>query len=347
MGNILTDSPELETAQKAKEANESKTDVAHSPELEAAQKAEKNNEVTTEASEEDFACAICFEQIAQSTELPCACKISYCARCWDRCLAQSVNSCGEARCPTCRSPIAVDFDADKACLVFSRAPARHGSPNIRIRRQIENKLREQALPGMVRLLQNYGRQYPAFGDIARAPEAQLHSLSMSDLEGHATTLDVCTDGPLEKEELIRRLVKEASEKEMMGHLLGARFAASVEKAPSCVCGCSLIRISGSERGMRYLDTLPLLSGVSRDSEQYQRIFQSASENSLCFCDLCGGWQSVTNYVWTCENGDTTILHANSWDICDECFTKHVAFDSKSNTCTTADVDVAFTNEPIS
>merc|ERR1740139_607484 len=65
-------------------------------------------------------CAICFEPVSQYTVLPCSCKVSYCLRCWDRALAESFNSCGEARCPTCRAPVCVDFDPDQSRLVFTR-----------------------------------------------------------------------------------------------------------------------------------------------------------------------------------------------------------------------------------
>jgi len=65
-------------------------------------------------------CAICFEAITARTNLPCACNVDYCLRCWDRSLAASFNSGESARCPTCRTSVRVDFDANECRLVFSR-----------------------------------------------------------------------------------------------------------------------------------------------------------------------------------------------------------------------------------
>jgi len=73
-----------------------------------------------DVSDEDLLCAICFEEAGRAVELPCACNVAYCAQCWDRALAQSFNVSGDATCPTCRTPICVDFDPDKLCLVFLR-----------------------------------------------------------------------------------------------------------------------------------------------------------------------------------------------------------------------------------
>lgn len=41
-------------------------------------------------------------------------------RCWDKALAASLNRGDLARCPTCRGPVRVDFDADTCQLTFSR-----------------------------------------------------------------------------------------------------------------------------------------------------------------------------------------------------------------------------------
>ena len=56
-------------------------------------------------------CAICFETLAGDDQLPlpCQCRVPYCLKCWDRALAAAFNDVGEARCPTCRTPVRVDF----------------------------------------------------------------------------------------------------------------------------------------------------------------------------------------------------------------------------------------------
>lgn len=64
-------------------------------------------------------CAICMEAISEVTTLPCRCKFDYCQPCWDKALANSFSQCGQARCPSCRSLVRVDFDPEKTCLVFS------------------------------------------------------------------------------------------------------------------------------------------------------------------------------------------------------------------------------------
>ena len=74
-------------------------------------------------------CAICMEPLdaRDVVDLPCACAVSYCFRCWDRALASSFNARGQASCPTCRVAVDVDFDADarngEGALVFSVAAA--------------------------------------------------------------------------------------------------------------------------------------------------------------------------------------------------------------------------------
>lgn len=53
--------------------------------------------------------------------LPCSCKINYCASCWDRALAASVATGGKALCPSCRTGFHVDFNQGDACLVYSKS----------------------------------------------------------------------------------------------------------------------------------------------------------------------------------------------------------------------------------
>eukprot|EP00928_Gymnodinium_smaydae_P100257 TRINITY_DN9798_c0_g1_i1.p2 TRINITY_DN9798_c0_g1~~TRINITY_DN9798_c0_g1_i1.p2 ORF type:complete len:273 (-),score=43.99 TRINITY_DN9798_c0_g1_i1:1196-1972(-) len=68
-------------------------------------------------------CGICMQDIREvggAVKLPCDCRLSYCHRCWDRTLAASMSAVGQPRCPSCRSPLRVDFDARTNKLVFSR-----------------------------------------------------------------------------------------------------------------------------------------------------------------------------------------------------------------------------------
>lgn len=286
--------------------------------------------------DEESMCAICFEEVrVAQQELPCSCNVVYCAICWDRALAQSFNASGQARCPTCRGSICVDFDPDKVCLIFSRAPPEsfpvmEGLSSHDARKNIENlrndavqKLRQQALPAQVRLLQNHSARHPGLKDIAQAPEEQLRRMSVPELKQHIVSIGGNCEECLEKEDLVRCLLEH---KEMIGRVLGERLAAQTEDLPSCVCGSSLLRVSGEERTMRCCDKMQILQGASRDSHNYRLVFErlKAMQSSICFCDLCGTSVPTQNAVWTCKNGDSTILHATSYDVCDECFMKYGA-----------------------
>jgi len=293
-----------------------------------------------EVPAEDVTCAICFEEVSTQMTLPCTCNVVYCAQCWDRSLAQSFNAYGQARCPTCRGPICVDFDPEEVCLVFSRASAPLstdleglGVHDARtVKEQSKNdavqKLRQQALPAQVRLLQKHGWRHPGLKEMASAPEVELRRMPVSELSQHMATLggsSVDSSSPqgtdCEKEELVRCL---AQKKEVMCRVLGERLASLTEELPACVCGSSLIRVSGEERTMRCCDKMAMLSGFARDSNNYRMVFERLTvlQRSICFCDLCGESVPTANSVWTCKNGDTTILHATSYDVCDECFMKY-------------------------
>lgn len=57
-------------------------------------------------------CAICMEGSPEDwVELPCACKVGYCAGCWEHALAASLRGSGVPRCPTCRSAIHAKLEA--------------------------------------------------------------------------------------------------------------------------------------------------------------------------------------------------------------------------------------------
>ena len=109
----------------------------------------------------DEECVICFDAIAERLVLPCECRVSYCLGCWDRALAASFNSSGRARCPTCRTPVRVNFDPEAAGgrgrLVFS---AENEGDESEERSDVVNRLAEQAAPLMTRLLRLHGETHP-------------------------------------------------------------------------------------------------------------------------------------------------------------------------------------------
>merc|ERR1712216_338789 len=123
-------------------------------------------------------CVVCFETMSHQIDLPCACNVSYCARCWDRSLAQSFFSVGQARCPTCRSSVGVEFDAENACLVFSpAAPSPDGkNPDSE---QALDLIRRQARPLQIRLLNQHRTKNPMLGQICADPYKHMSKLPVS------------------------------------------------------------------------------------------------------------------------------------------------------------------------
>ena len=95
-------------------------------------------------------CAICFDSIGEDAiPLPCSCRVPYCLACWDRSLAVSFNDTGHARCPTCRTPVRVDFDPEAAGgrgrLVFTREDGDQGDID-RSRSGVVNRLQSRLHP---------------------------------------------------------------------------------------------------------------------------------------------------------------------------------------------------------
>jgi len=63
-------------------------------------------------------CAICFEPGSFIT-VPCACKVNYCATCWDRALTSSAKARGHPSCPSCRQPLKVDYNTTAGSMIVS------------------------------------------------------------------------------------------------------------------------------------------------------------------------------------------------------------------------------------
>lgn len=72
----------------------------------------------------DEVCIICAEslggELGGALDLPCKCHMAYHHRCWDNCLASTIASTGNATCPTCRSVVRVDYDAQEGRLIYSK-----------------------------------------------------------------------------------------------------------------------------------------------------------------------------------------------------------------------------------
>lgn len=283
--------------------------------------------VESESLEEENECAICFGTITESTALPCSCKVPYCARCWDRALANSFSSCGQARCPTCRSPVRVDFDASSGKLVFSsetecltsedvtESPQRFMAASDRARA----RLTEQALPAQIRILQSYGSSHTFLKGIAEDPQEELGNFSISALKQHIVSLGGSTTGCVEKADLVVRLVNSVGS----SRSLASYWASVCAEGPLCVCGSNLKRVSGSERARLFCEKL--MPGASQGSPQFELAYSRLTRNGKCgiVCDICENKEIyLTSSMWTCENGSETILHATAYDICDHCFLNH-------------------------
>eukprot|EP00930_Biecheleria_cincta_P061224 TRINITY_DN46790_c0_g1_i2.p1 TRINITY_DN46790_c0_g1~~TRINITY_DN46790_c0_g1_i2.p1 ORF type:complete len:360 (+),score=54.82 TRINITY_DN46790_c0_g1_i2:147-1226(+) len=106
----------------------------------------KRTEPSQEAGTE-VECTICMETIAEGTLLPCQCKLDYCHLCWDKALANSFSQCGQARCPSCRTLVRIDFDPEKHCLVFT-------PETVDMTYAAENALRQSMLQDYMSYLRN-------------------------------------------------------------------------------------------------------------------------------------------------------------------------------------------------
>lgn len=296
-------------------------------------------------------CAICFDSFTESAVLPCDCTVDYCRGCWDRSLAQAFNDSGLPRCPTCRSPIRVDFNAAKAVLVFSRESreiptlddlnaipqgdrGRHEERErlaqriAQMRDEMVERIAMQTSPYQVRLLEQFGAAHPELVDIATSGAmSSIGRLSVEELRRHITANKGSTEDCLEKKDLLLRLC------ESTGGTWGsvASYWAAAQKAtgqaaedtalaqPSCVCGASLTRLTHEERSRRYLETT---CGVPASHPRYEEFLRSVMAHPSMICDVCENRIELGSASWTCDSGSSTILHALSYDVCDACFTRH-------------------------
>eukprot|EP00931_Biecheleriopsis_adriatica_P083711 TRINITY_DN57379_c0_g1_i1.p1 TRINITY_DN57379_c0_g1~~TRINITY_DN57379_c0_g1_i1.p1 ORF type:complete len:296 (+),score=33.09 TRINITY_DN57379_c0_g1_i1:32-919(+) len=271
------------------------------------------------AEEEESVCAVCFDAVSYDTVLPCSCKVSYCSRCWDKSLAASFNSCGQARCPTCRGPVRIDFDATTGRLVFSReedVAVESDQGKLERRQAATSRLLSQAQPAQIRLLKQMGKEQPQpqLQEAAKDPEASMRSLSASELKTHITMCGGTVDGLEHQSELLQNLLQTLGTHPTLlaCHLAGGKMTCR----PPCVCGCSLQRIMGHQRMVSASKTL-----IPDAPPQIQdTILEAMLSGAIAGvqCDLCNRPVKPSNGVWTCTNGTSTILHATAYDVCDIC-----------------------------
>lgn len=73
--------------------------------------------------------------------------------------------------------------------------------------------------------------------------------------------------------------------------------------PNCACGCPLTRVSLAERRRK-----GRLDGEEEEVDQQ------------VVCDLCERFVKGDGAcIWTCDNGNRTVLHGLGYDICEDCF----------------------------
>lgn len=301
------------------------------------------------AVEEELTCAICFDTFAERTPLPCSCKIDYCTRCWDRALCQSFRTVRSARCPTCRSPVHVDFDPEHCRLVFSldtRPPpdldglgqlySRTQRGDLEAQAQLQQRMAEmqtthnatverlanQAIPAQRLLLEQFGEAHLILRAIARSEDHAAEALAGEPLtalcEGLAR-LGVPAEEGVPRPELLARLQRAA------GGSWPALAAFWVSRLPggplpSCVCGDSFQRMTGQERVVLSLQYANVVLG----SPQFAASVRKREADNSCgvLCDLCDAKPGWTSFVWTCQGGAHTMLHAMCYDICEGCFFRH-------------------------
>jgi hypothetical protein len=183
-----------------------------------------------------------------------------------------------------------------------------------IRTQATKKLREQARPAQIKIFQRYGAKQQTLQEITCSPVTYLQGMPVSEVRRLLQASGCCKNAhSIPKDELLAH--------GMLLPMAVCDFAAtnnSIE-APRCVCGSVLEWVSGDERVIRCCEKIA--PGIAQDAEQMQRLRErlTGSQESICFCDLCGSSLPLASHVWTCENGDSTILHATSYDVCAECF----------------------------
>lgn len=303
----------------------------------------------------EMECTICMECISEETVLPCQCKLHYCHSCWDKALANSFSQCGQARCPSCRAFVRVDFDAEQQSLVFtpetvdmtfatehalleriekeyeqsvaeSQVPASEKSfeqfaeahEDAPILESIEQqrtgviqRLRHQVVPSQVKMMQRYFEANPSLHHIQSNATETLATASVAELKSLMETASIDANGCLQKSEMIDRLVQQTDTTSLC-----CLWASQKCQAPKCACGCLSKRISGPERFTNCVRELESFEAMQREVQRRQDEGTMKVQCDICddHIPLCPG-----SFLWSCENRNSSIFHATSYDMCDKCF----------------------------
>jgi len=176
------------------------------------------------------------------------------------------------------------------------------------------KIRRQAMPAQIKILQQFSEDNPNVKRIVGNPSDVLAKASVGELKKLMNASNVTAHGCLEKSDLVGRLAEKAG-----AGILQCAWASQKCQAPSCVCGSSLQRVSGLTR---FRDSLGDRATGLSDEELQRRLQQLQSQGGgVVICDICEHNVPLSDVssVWTCANRNSTMLHATSYDICDKCF----------------------------
>jgi len=108
--------------------------------------------------------------------------------------------------------------------------------------------------------------------------------------------------------------------------------------PECVCGDRLECLSTRARIVsivaRSMQLDPEAAEADHRVTDYVNQSMRGNVTVPIICDICQETVSPHGYVWTCRAGTSKILHGLSYDVCQQCYERHVHY--KSNGVGAAD-----------
>jgi len=178
------------------------------------------------------------------------------------------------------------------------------------------RLAQQAIPAMTRKLQRYhaANDVPLEG-FRQNPEKHLENVAVAELKTQVELVGrTPVQTPISKRHLIKQLVATIDNPGKLSSFL----VSTTLEPPPCVCGGTLTRIDSRARTAHFLE------GAGLTEHALQRALQNHDNmgTTNVICDVCDVQIPFLDFVWTCSNGASTILHATTYDVCDACFILH-------------------------
>jgi len=289
----------------------------------------EDENITSKDVEEE--CTICMEPIYEGTVLPCQCKLNYCLACWDKALANSFGQCGQARCPSCRALVHVDYDTAKHCLVFTTETVdmTHAHVN-EIMDNIRGDYLRSVDEGQVSVgdfeesFRGFAEAHDGFQMVMGAEKMRQDTIARLCRQAMPTQIKILRDYGEANPSLMdfRRMASEQVGRldetidetiDVVSPFICSMWALQKFPAPKCVCGSGCLqRVDGIERVRHSLG-----EEAKEYSDEYLR--DRTRGVSVCICDICEKSVGSDSFVWTCDNRTSSILHATSYDMCEKCF----------------------------